>query len=334
MGSGRNLFFRVLAGILAFAPGCGDGGTGTLPPRLEWRKHAANPVLSRGPAGSWDAFEVATPRVLVLGLNSYAMWYTGRDGRRSQIGIATSTDGVTWTKYAGNPILGPGTTGTWEGLDVEDPCVLYDGGVYMMYYTGWGPASNGIGLAFSDDGFNWVRSPANPVLTPSPAGTSWDDKDVYTPWVRVEGRDYEMWYGATDTIYRAIGHATSLDGITWTKLLRPVLDPQPLEAVTYAPCVLKTSSQYQMWYGAAHENVVGGVTPGVIDHALSLDGVEWTSNQTVLSPGGIRAWDGGALRSACVVNDAGRLEMWYEARGISASDSTQGSSSIGLATYE
>ena len=333
MNRRRGFRLLLLVAVLAATTGCGGDRPGTPAIQPVWKKDPGNPVLFRGLAGSWDAFEVATPCVLEAGDGAFVMWYTGRGAARSRIGLATSSDGVTWVKYAGSPVLGPGPTGTWDALDVADPCVLHDGAGYRMYYAGQGVGSGGIGLATSTDGFHWSRSESNPVLTPNPAGTSWDDKDVYTPWVLNDRAGYKMWYGATDAIFRAIGHATSVDGISWTKLFRPVLDPMPLEAITFAPCVVETHALYQIWYGARHETPPGGVFPAVIDHAQSLDGIDWTSNRTVLSPGDSGAWDAVGLKSACVLQVAGRLDMWYEGRAYSAGDSTQGFSSIGLATY-
>src|SRR3989344_6498233 len=68
-----------------------------------WTKSSNNPVLSLGP-NSWDNQTVFQPSVLYLN-NQYYMWYSGYNGSRFQIGYATSTDGISWTKNQSNPVL-------------------------------------------------------------------------------------------------------------------------------------------------------------------------------------------------------------------------------------
>jgi predicted GH43/DUF377 family glycosyl hydrolase len=283
--------------------------------------------LSRGAPGGWDDGDVAKPCVLQLEDDSYLMWYTGRDGSTSRIGLATSTDGVTWQKHSANPIFDTGTPGSWDASAVSDPHVLRDGTRFLMYYTGRGASSRSVGLATSSDGVSWSRSAANPVLTPVPAGSAWDDEEVLAPWVLRDGASYAMWYtGLGD--YLAIGHASSTDGMSWSRLLSPVLHPQVLEALTFSPCVILNGLSYRIWYAALHETPGGGVFPGVIDFAQSVDGIEWTAHRTVLSPGAPSSWDENAVRAPCVLDDGNRRRMWYEGE-----DAT-GSSAIGFATFE
>jgi hypothetical protein len=63
-----------------------------------WTRSAANPVLAPGASGAWDAFEVRYPSVHFDG-TTYRMWYWGRNALSdgAEIGLATSSDGVTWT---------------------------------------------------------------------------------------------------------------------------------------------------------------------------------------------------------------------------------------------
>lgn len=61
-----------------------------------------------GPAGAWDGYLLYHLDVIVVD-ETWWMFYTGLDkagaGQRQQIGIATSRDGITWTKHAENPVL-------------------------------------------------------------------------------------------------------------------------------------------------------------------------------------------------------------------------------------
>lgn len=314
---------------VAIITGCGDDGPEAPAGELGWTKHAGNPVLVPGPAESWDAFAVGAPSVLDGGAGSYTMWYTGRGraGADSRIGVATSSDGISWTKHAANPVFEAGAPGAWDALGVGDPSVSYDGIFFTMHYTGYGASGRAIGFATSDDGIAWTRSEANPVLAASAQGTAWDDREVYTPWVLREGTSYTMWYGGTGARHRAVGRASSDDGIAWVKQLAPVLEPQVLEALTSKPCVLERGGQYRMWYLAIHETPSGGAFPGVIDYAQSRDGIEWTLNRLALAPGPAESWDGEALRAACVLEEAAGTRMWY------AGTSASGEGAIGVATH-
>lgn len=319
--------------VLCTFSACGNGTTGVVGDTATWTKHAGNPILTPGPAGSWDALSLATPAVFELEPERYMMWYTGAGASGRQIGVAYSTDGMSWTKHVDNPVLRPGVAGAWDGREVAHPSVRYDGTLFTMVYTGWDDTGSALGVATSLDGIEWTRSTANPVLTANPAPGSWDDGAVFTAAVVVESGAQEMWYAAAGDYPAAIGYATSSDGVDWSRLLSPVLHPQVLEALTFAPCVLKSGSNYRMWYGALHEDVGGTVQPGVIDYAQSRDGIEWTAHRTVLSPGPAGAWDADVVKSASVLDDGVRLRMWYEGASKPGGGGSP-SSSIGLAIFK
>lgn len=67
--------------------------------------------------------------------------------------------------------LVPGATGSWDSAYVCDPSVVMGDFVfegihykYAMYYTGTdqlGGNDNGVGVAFSNDGINWVKNPSS-----------------------------------------------------------------------------------------------------------------------------------------------------------------------------
>ena len=111
-------------------------GYATSPDGISWTKYEGNPVLEFGQIGSWDDYAVHPDSIIFDG-TEYKMWYSGNDhDSTSGIGYATSPDGISWTKYPGNPILGFGLQGA---------SVLYDGFGYSMWHT----ESSGIGYAVS-----------------------------------------------------------------------------------------------------------------------------------------------------------------------------------------
>jgi hypothetical protein len=104
-------------------------------------------VALRKNPGGWDSYALWAPHVVKSG-GTYYMFYTGPDHHggdpngKQRIGLATSTDLVTWTRYPGNNC--PGTSGdgciyecdeswtTWDGpsgaynQQCRDPFVIWD----------------------------------------------------------------------------------------------------------------------------------------------------------------------------------------------------------------
>ena len=181
-------------------------GYATSPDGINWTKHSGNPVLQRGPAGSWDD-QGAFPSTVRFDGSNYRMWYTGFDGEVARFGHATSSDGIHWSKYLGNPILNIGPAGAWDSVFLWLPDVHFDGTIYHMWYAGFGPATGGIGHATSFDGLDWNKDPANPILSPGAPGT-WESEGVGDPRVLFEGNKYKMWYTGVDAqINVRIGYA-------------------------------------------------------------------------------------------------------------------------------
>jgi hypothetical protein len=231
------------------------------------------PVLDVGQPGAWDSRWCDTPAPLNDGAE-YKLYFYGDSlsAAHSAMGVATSPDGITWTRHSGNPILERGELLDWDGFWVESPAVLYDSatGLYSMWYTGVGYGLGKpsdlwiqIGYAYSYDGLLWQKDTMNnPVVETGNAG-SWDDGWVAVPAVRRTDGVYEMWYCAASiadwtadsTLDTArVGYATSQNGIDWIKYADPVLtnyDPPVDSGGPWAPDVLFDGFEYKMWYETA-----------------------------------------------------------------------------------
>lgn len=177
---------------------------------VSWTDEVA--VLEVGEAGAWDAYRVSSPYVVTVD-GGFRLYYTGLDRPYGTwaIGLATSPDGVTWTRHPGNPILVPGAPGRFDDLGVGGPAVLHDGTGYLMLYnasTGGGdgsiPQTASIGLARSDDGLTWTRED-RPILVPA---NDWDKVGVATPGVVLEDDALTVWFtGINDRFEPSIGRA-------------------------------------------------------------------------------------------------------------------------------
>lgn len=119
------------------------------------------PALEPGDEGSWDELRLAEPSLIQTD-NGFLLFYTGFDADGvGRIGLATSADGITWTKRA-DPVLEG--RGGWDGGSIGNPQVVdTPNGSVMVYRTEAGGFA--FGLARSSDGIAWEPSDVNPIMT-------------------------------------------------------------------------------------------------------------------------------------------------------------------------
>ncbi|RME25427.1 MAG: hypothetical protein D6798_09010 [Deltaproteobacteria bacterium] len=167
------------------------------------------PALSASEGDEWDAV-VHGPEV-VYGPDDIAMFYGATDGSEgaiSQIGRATSSDGLLFSR-TGDPVIVP----TWDHElgGVDDPTVWYDSeiGLYRMAYGAFDGERWTIGHAVSTDLDTWTSDPEPLFEVPG--------VDVAAPVVAFEPGMTRMWYARDDGTGWVVAEATSPDGRTWTE---------------------------------------------------------------------------------------------------------------------
>ena len=192
-------------------------------------KYHGNPILAEGKGGQWDEGGIERAVVIRLANKDWRMWFGGLDKSGSiRIGLATSTDGIHWSRHAANPVLRPSEK--WEGDRISPTSVVYANGNFHLYYWGPGhvrpPLVKRIGLAVSRDGVEWTKRgvvlDAEPgILNEAPAqgGSGVDAAKVF----------YFHETGAWRMIFTAFGPhgvwnglAESRDGIHWAKRKAPL----------------------------------------------------------------------------------------------------------------
>lgn len=97
-------------------------------------------ALPVGTEGTWDGFTVETPRIFHE-KGTYYMIYCGSDRHKDypfNAGLATSKDLIRWEKYSGNPIFSRGEEGQWDEGAIWFTTVEKIGGMYYMWYEGYG----------------------------------------------------------------------------------------------------------------------------------------------------------------------------------------------------
>jgi hypothetical protein len=272
-------------------------------------------VLDLG-SHSWDEF-VWRPSVTYQD-PVFTMWYTGQDaGGANNVGVASSTDGLAWAKYDGNPVLTVGPAGAWDSGSVQEPWVIYDGSSYRMWYTGERYDSQGavvsvaIGYATSTDGLHWAKFSGNPVLSPGASGT-WDDQWVFRPTVIFTGSSYTMYYqgkSSQSDVFQ-IGRATSTNGTGWVKTAQPMVIQQSgwNAYSTFIGGSYKLADQYVMLiYGAG-----SSAEPNKIGFAKSPDGTTWTTYAaSIVSYGDAGTWDDAGVILPFLVIARGNYYVYY-----------------------
>jgi predicted GH43/DUF377 family glycosyl hydrolase len=265
-------------------------GYATSTDGVRWIKHNA-PVLSPGPSGAWDSSAITLGSIIWNG-TLFLMSYSGSNTTTvdtGAAGLATSKDGISWTKYVSNPVL------LTSGLDQQylaSPYVMAQGFQFNMWYTGrneTNPKSNldsTILYATSLDDVKWIKWPSA-VLTPSSDPKAWDSSAVYAPSVIYDGTNFDLWYTGLgqSLVSPQIGFATSPDGAIWTRSpLNPILSPGPPgswdSASVEQPSVVQVGQNYMLYYDG-YSSIAGGriglasapatiVVPEFPDSALDL----------------------------------------------------------------
>ena len=227
------------------ASGTGNVGYAVSSDGLSWTRASSTPVLTHGASGTWDSYAVGPGAVTKID-GVYMMYYGGTDGVHSQTGLATSTDGINWTKRV-KPVLY--ASDGWDATaGAQD--VIKIGNTYYMYYVGKKYSTYAIGLATSTDGINWTKYSGNPILS---ADQPWEGSGVYVPTIIYDNNQYIMVFANVNDANTAFGIATSTDGIHWTKdgsnpfFTYKNTYNQWVNYIQY-PCIRKYNNEWRVYY--------------------------------------------------------------------------------------
>lgn len=281
----------------------------------KWSMNPENPILKQTP-GTWDAdhYFFDDPTVLKIG-NTYHIWYSSAysqsvNGKETfWIAHATSLDGIQWTKYG--PVINPGPLGSWMEKGADGPTVIYDNGIYKMWFTGISNTKyhNGVGYATSLDGNVWSVSPQPVIPVSSVKPTIW------SPCVIKYNNIYYMYLGISPSSTIActeISLMTSPDGITWSDqgaVLSARLSLSWQREGIVGPQVLIDGNKFKMFYSSMSFNTAS------IGYAESLDGIHWytTSDLPSLTNNDTSPWTTSWVVYPAVIKESGKYKMWFSA---------------------
>jgi hypothetical protein len=163
-----------------------------------WTKYASNPVIS--PSGG-ETY-CADPHA-VLHEGTVYMFYADSTGTQWNIHLATSNDGITFTKYGSNPV---------RLNKIPAAYLSYDGGILCFEQPGSGTARP-IYMHWTTDGINCTNYANNPIMN---LGVSGDFDDAFVGHLDIVKIDntLTMFYdGRTGAATWQVGRAFLLESI-------------------------------------------------------------------------------------------------------------------------
>ena len=186
-----------------------------LGPQIWDQNPVANPILTAG--GTFDTTGINDPCAIVYSGKVF-LFYGAYTDTTSNVGLATSADGLTFAKVNGDGDInvGGGSPGAVVGQDglihlfVSGP---YNGG-YALYHI----------VANDETGQNF---PHNGTLALAPTGNpgDFDQLSVNTPRLWYEAPYYYMTYcgGSMQDYPEGLGLVRSTDLVNWTRYGPPIL---------------------------------------------------------------------------------------------------------------
>lgn len=239
-----------------------------------------------------------------------------------------------FTAYENNPVLEAGTPGEWDEGGIFLPFITeYDGTIYLFFTGGTelGFEPGYLGYATSTDGYNFTKSPDNPIFGPD--GSGFDAWSVNESILLYENSSWVLFYNgdASSSGYgpgTGIGRATApnLSG-PWDRLDVPILEAGSAgdwDSYFISPMsVLKDETgAYIMYYSSTITWFPDG--PFQIGMATSDDGTNWikydnpettnppySDSDPVLKVGVTGSWDEVSAWYGCVEKTATGYEMFY-----------------------
>ncbi len=255
------------------------------------RPENAQPILQKDGASSfkdpitgeivhWESMATFNPAAIIKGDSIYVLYRAEEKlgekeigGHRSRIGMATTSDGSTYSKWP-QPIFYPASdeqkVNEWPG-GVEDPRIVEtEGGLYVLTYTQWNREVPKLAVATSKDLVHWEKH--GPVFKNYKDGLYHKNetksgaivttlKNGKLVAAKINGR-YWMYYGVPH-----VWLASSTNMIDWTPLetheskLAPVLSPRPgyfdSWLVEAGPPPLLTDKGIVVLYNAGNSQNIG-----------------------------------------------------------------------------
>lgn len=111
-------------------------------------------------SGNWDSYSVGDPKVIYdQDASLYYMLYVGGNGSSNHIGLASSPDGINWTRSGSSPLIPMGTGSDFDAGGIHHIGAFYqENGNFYCYYSCRNSSHVwSIGKAEGNDPTMWVK---------------------------------------------------------------------------------------------------------------------------------------------------------------------------------
>ncbi|MDZ4709219.1 MAG: hypothetical protein SH818_12545 [Saprospiraceae bacterium] len=229
---------------------------------IEFKAHPENPVFSGAGIPHWDA-NIRERGFILFEDERYFLWYTGyRDGKNQSmaLGLATSGDGIHWSRHPDNPIF--------DSLWTEDMMVIKSDSVYYMFAEGRHDIAHLLTsrdkVLWTDKGNLDVRKTDGSPIEPGPYGT---------PTVWLEDGIWYLYYERND---EGIWLAKSKDMKTWINVRdTPILEKGPEPYDQYGLAMNQVIKYNGNYYGYYHGTAFEDWSEWSTNLAVSPDLIHW-----------------------------------------------------------
>jgi predicted GH43/DUF377 family glycosyl hydrolase len=262
-----------------------------------FKPYEANPVLQPGPEGTFDAGALGSVSVLKVG-DIFHMYYEAWGVRSAkewnaeeyeslQIGHATSRDGIHWTKDPLNPVLAKGGEADFDRTGVWDPYVIYEDGLFKMWYGGGGGSQPNFGWAYavSKDGSHFEKKGLIGI------GNQTGTEDCHVVFDKESGLYYMYyWYGWDEPEALYLVTSPTETGFDFNEAVNIKIEGDDSYMCKFGH-VLRDKDGWHMFYS----NFVQPHCPNsIVRYAYSKDGIHWQAKNKRL----VKGHDADVLRVA------------------------------------
>lgn len=264
-----------------------------------FKPYEGNPILATGPEGSFDAGALGSMSIVLVdgvfhlyyetwGVRSDAEW-DASEYESLTIGHASSKDGLNWIKDPENPVLDHGGEADFDHTGVWDPYVMYEDGIFKMWYGGGGGSQPNFGWAYatSSDGTHFEKQGL--IGIGNPTGV----EDCHVVFDKASGLYYMYyWYGWDEPEGLYLVTSPTETGFNFNNKI-PIRISGDSSYMKKFGHVLRDEDGWHMFYS----NFVQPHCPNsFVRYAFSEDGIRWEAKNRRL----VRGHDSEVLK---VTND-------------------------------
>jgi len=250
-----------------------------------FKPYKGNPVITMGPEGSFDAGALGSMTIIQVkgvfhiyyeawGVRSKKEW-DAAEYETLQIGHATSTDGINWTKDPNNPVLKLGSKSEWDETGVWDPYVIYEDGLFKMWYGGGGGRKPNIGWAYAEskDGSSFTKKGLIGTNNRS------EVEDVHVVHDRTEGLYYlYYWHGNEDVEHLYCVTSPTEKGFDFSESVKVDIAGDNSFWCKFGH-VLKNEEGWHLFYS---NYIAPHGKNSIVRYATSEDGINWQAKNKSL----------------------------------------------------